>query len=236
MPISFREFRTRAASALDEACWKGYTQKGMKKKGKKIVPNCVKEDTDSLEEIAVPTNPQSKLYAKIRKPLHELSKNTLRSYVGKAALDMHDTGKKSMSSAMKAVTDGKPMTKKYAKKMVKRYRGINNATKKLSEGSEGGALTKRGNTAKDRDTHSAAQAQSERLRGVKTDNRTDARSYGRFHPDKYNAERGVTASDRAGRKKTSRPSTAAPQHTAASNSRIMDILNHPHYKKIASKD
>ena len=26
---------------LDEKCWKGYTQKGMKKKGKKIVPNCV---------------------------------------------------------------------------------------------------------------------------------------------------------------------------------------------------
>jgi hypothetical protein len=26
---------------LDEKCWKGYTQKGMKKKGKKVVPNCV---------------------------------------------------------------------------------------------------------------------------------------------------------------------------------------------------
>jgi len=26
---------------LDEKCWVGYTQKGMKKKGKKVVPNCV---------------------------------------------------------------------------------------------------------------------------------------------------------------------------------------------------
>lgn len=26
---------------LDEKCWKGYTQKGMKKKGSKVVPNCV---------------------------------------------------------------------------------------------------------------------------------------------------------------------------------------------------
>ena len=26
---------------LMEKCWKGYTQKGMKKKGKKTVPNCV---------------------------------------------------------------------------------------------------------------------------------------------------------------------------------------------------
>lgn len=34
---------------LDEACWKGYTQLGMKKKGKKIVPNCVKEDVKSAE-------------------------------------------------------------------------------------------------------------------------------------------------------------------------------------------
>jgi hypothetical protein len=27
---------------LMEKCWKGYTQKGIKKKGKKMVPNCVK--------------------------------------------------------------------------------------------------------------------------------------------------------------------------------------------------
>jgi len=27
-----------------EKCWDGYTQKGMKKKGKRVVPNCVKED------------------------------------------------------------------------------------------------------------------------------------------------------------------------------------------------
>jgi hypothetical protein len=26
---------------IKEGCWKGYTQKGMKKKGKKFVPNCV---------------------------------------------------------------------------------------------------------------------------------------------------------------------------------------------------
>lgn len=28
---------------FQEACWKGYKKKGMKKKNKKIVPNCVKE-------------------------------------------------------------------------------------------------------------------------------------------------------------------------------------------------
>jgi hypothetical protein len=38
---------------VEEACWTGYTQKGMKKKGSKMVPNCVpvKEDIDSLFEM-----------------------------------------------------------------------------------------------------------------------------------------------------------------------------------------
>jgi hypothetical protein len=39
---------------VDEACWTGYKQVGMKKKGKKIVPNCVPEQTlvdKILEEI-----------------------------------------------------------------------------------------------------------------------------------------------------------------------------------------
>ena len=29
-------------NTLLEKCWKGYKQKGMKKKGKRTVPNCVK--------------------------------------------------------------------------------------------------------------------------------------------------------------------------------------------------
>ena len=41
---------------VDEDCWKGYRQVGMKKKGKKIVPNCVPEELD-LEEENKPTNP-----------------------------------------------------------------------------------------------------------------------------------------------------------------------------------
>ena len=41
---------------VDEACWTGYKQVGMKKKGKKIVPNCVPEETN-IEEENKPTNP-----------------------------------------------------------------------------------------------------------------------------------------------------------------------------------
>jgi hypothetical protein len=33
------------SAKLDEKCWDGYKQLGMKKKGKKVVPNCVKEDS-----------------------------------------------------------------------------------------------------------------------------------------------------------------------------------------------
>jgi hypothetical protein len=32
------------ASLIEEKCWKGYKQIGMKKKGKRIVPNCVKKN------------------------------------------------------------------------------------------------------------------------------------------------------------------------------------------------
>src|SRR5210317_2013570 len=34
-----------ARHALAEACWKGYKARGMKKKGNRMVPNCVKEGT-----------------------------------------------------------------------------------------------------------------------------------------------------------------------------------------------
>jgi len=34
-------------NVLLEKCWKGYEQKGMKKKGKKIVPNCVKKSSST---------------------------------------------------------------------------------------------------------------------------------------------------------------------------------------------
>lgn len=45
MALSFKEFRLRySVTEEKDPCWKGYTQLGMKKKGKKQVPNCVKEE------------------------------------------------------------------------------------------------------------------------------------------------------------------------------------------------
>lgn len=43
---AFRKFTLKEEIDLDEACWKDYKQLGMKKKGKKIVPNCVKESDE----------------------------------------------------------------------------------------------------------------------------------------------------------------------------------------------
>ena len=34
----------KGGQSVDEKCWDGYTQKGMKKKGKKVVPNCVRKE------------------------------------------------------------------------------------------------------------------------------------------------------------------------------------------------
>jgi len=39
--IAISKKKAKAKSEVEEACWVGYTQKGLKKKGKKMVPNCV---------------------------------------------------------------------------------------------------------------------------------------------------------------------------------------------------
>jgi Domain of unknown function (DUF6321) len=45
--------QVKTAEQFMEACWKGYKQVGMKKKGKKMVPNCVPEETELDEMIAL---------------------------------------------------------------------------------------------------------------------------------------------------------------------------------------
>ena len=35
---------------MREACWSGFKQVGMKKKGKKLVPNCVPEEDQKEED------------------------------------------------------------------------------------------------------------------------------------------------------------------------------------------
>jgi len=49
---------------VDEACWTGYTAKGLKKKGNRMVPNCVPEEVEQIEEKNVPTSPEKWARAK----------------------------------------------------------------------------------------------------------------------------------------------------------------------------
>ena len=49
---------------MDEACWTGYTAKGMKKKGNRMVPNCVPEEVEQIDEKNVPTSPEKWARAK----------------------------------------------------------------------------------------------------------------------------------------------------------------------------
>ena len=59
--------------SVDEACWDGYTQKGMKKKGDKMVPNCVPEETiDEKDMTAIST------WKKNLKKVKGISKDTLQ--------------------------------------------------------------------------------------------------------------------------------------------------------------
>ena len=59
-PINVRTEETE----VDEACWTGYTAKGMKKKGNRMVPNCVPEEVEQIEEKNVPTSPEKWARAK----------------------------------------------------------------------------------------------------------------------------------------------------------------------------
>ena len=88
-----------ARLALAEACWKGYKAKGMKKKGAKVVPNCVKEEADptkttraSIKQGEGDANVYSKIKAKkdaASKPQAEKSKSVRRETLGRSG-GMHD--------------------------------------------------------------------------------------------------------------------------------------------------
>ena len=45
--------RAKIDAEIDEACWDGYKQVGMKKKGKKMVPNCVPEAVSPAQQAAI---------------------------------------------------------------------------------------------------------------------------------------------------------------------------------------
>ena len=58
---AMKYMRTEELNAMFEKCWDGWKQMGMKKKGKRMVPNCVKEDWllgGIMLEASKPNNPK----------------------------------------------------------------------------------------------------------------------------------------------------------------------------------
>ena len=58
-------------------CWKGYTQKGMKKKGDRMVPNCVKNE-EKLKEKIVKSDPKVWVPDKFDKYMNKLPMSKIR--------------------------------------------------------------------------------------------------------------------------------------------------------------
>ena len=83
---SFKEDMDYSETDLDEACWTGYKQVGMKDKGGKKVPNCVPEDNE-IEEGKIKdiftANKEGESMAQIAKRL-KISLSTVKSVLGEA--------------------------------------------------------------------------------------------------------------------------------------------------------
>jgi len=91
-----------------EACWVGYTQKGMKKKGDKMVPNCVPESVQEAKDEEKPEEKEEKPDVKKEK--------TDDSEKLKADLEKKDAEINALKT--KAETEKAKVTKKETEKMV----------------------------------------------------------------------------------------------------------------------
>lgn len=50
----------------NESCWNGYKQVGMKKKGNKMVPNCLPEEAPTMNTGAIPNPAQTAMGPRIK--------------------------------------------------------------------------------------------------------------------------------------------------------------------------
>lgn len=96
-----------------EACWKGYTAKGMKKKGGKMVPNCVKEEAE-VENFDEPVEKQllqekdSEAVAELKEKLLELDDTSWQSIdkVMRVLAKEHKITPKQLHKNFKSENDG----------------------------------------------------------------------------------------------------------------------------------
>jgi len=81
---------------VDEACWDGYTAKGMKKKGKKMVPNCVPVN----EQVSDTSTPQEKFNSRVNAANAPGLSQNLKVIVLSSAAKLHPAAKKTFESFM----------------------------------------------------------------------------------------------------------------------------------------
>lgn len=83
-------WKTAANESIEEACWDTHKQEGMKKKGGKMVPNCVPKEEKSI----VPANTTERgIY---EDQIDEIKASTVGSAVAKAAAERKDITSKKM--------------------------------------------------------------------------------------------------------------------------------------------
>ena len=78
---------------LDEKCWKGYTAKGLKKKGNRMVPNCVPVGEETIEERSL-TKGEEKEKEKYVKGMKKSAKDFKARYGERAKEVMYATATK----------------------------------------------------------------------------------------------------------------------------------------------
>ena len=81
---------------VDEACWDGYTAKGMKKKGKKMVPNCVPVN----EQVSDTSTSQEKFDSRVNSARAPGLSPQLKVKVLSSAAKLHPKAKKTFESFM----------------------------------------------------------------------------------------------------------------------------------------
>lgn len=110
-------WRSVSEESVDEACWKGYKRVGMKKKGDRMVPNCVPEAREIIEKAKAKLKKDPLTGAKIDKDRFILPEEQMEEgWVVKKGTEVVSTHKTKDEADVKAMKH--PLYKVYAKEEV----------------------------------------------------------------------------------------------------------------------
>jgi len=117
-------WRSVSEESVEEACWKGYKRVGMKKKGDRMVPNCVPEAREIIEKAKAKMKKDPLTGAKIDKDRFILPEEQMEEgWVVKKGTEVVSTHKTKDEADVKAMKH--PLYKVYAKEEVELEEGKN---------------------------------------------------------------------------------------------------------------